>query len=68
MVGGKEISNIKFKKMGIIYFLAGCTICLALFFLGLFFWTQRNGQNEDLYTPSVRMLFDDELPIEEKNS
>lgn len=47
--------------MGIIYLLVGCTICLALVFLMLFFWTQKSGQNDDLYTPSVRMLFDNEI-------
>lgn len=53
--------------MSIIYFLIGCSMCLALVFLGAFFWAQRTGQNDDLYTPSVRMLFDDE-PDKEKES
>ncbi|MDO3627300.1 cbb3-type cytochrome oxidase assembly protein CcoS [Mucilaginibacter sp. BT774] len=46
--------------MSIIYFLIGCSVLLALVFLGAFFWAQRNGQHEDLYTPSVRILLDDE--------
>lgn len=46
--------------MSIIYFLIGCSVLLALIFLGAFFWAQRNGQHDDLYTPSMRILLDDE--------
>jgi len=46
--------------MTIIFFLIGCSILLALVFLGAFFWAQTSGQNDDLYTPSVRILLDDE--------
>jgi cbb3-type cytochrome oxidase maturation protein len=52
--------------MSIIYFLIGCSILLALVFLGAFFWAHRHGQHDDLYTPAVRILLDDE-PREEKN-
>ena len=45
--------------MSVIYFLIGCSVLLALIFLTAFFWAQRSGQNEDLYTPSVRILLDD---------
>ena len=45
--------------MSIIYFLIGCSVLLALVFLGAFFWAQHNGQNDDLYTPSMRILMDD---------
>jgi len=37
------------------------TVLLALFFLFLFFRNVKTGQYDDTYTPSVRMLFDDEL-------
>jgi len=47
--------------MNMIFFLIGCSILLALVFLGAFFWAMRSGQNDDTYTPSVRMLFDDEV-------
>lgn len=50
--------------MNIIYFLIGCSILLALIFLAAFFWASRTGQNDDTYTPSVRMLFDDEVPAD----
>lgn len=46
--------------MSIIYFLIGCSVMLALIFLGAFFWAQRHGQHDDLYTPSIRILLDDE--------
>lgn len=46
--------------MNIIYFLIGCSVLMALAFLIAFFWAQRSGQNDDLYTPSVRILLDDE--------
>lgn len=57
--------------MNIIYFLIACSVLLALFFLCAFFWSHNSGQNKDLYTPSVRILFDDELvedAEQEKNS
>lgn len=47
--------------MSAIFFLIGCSITLALIFLGAFFWANRSGQHEDTYTPAVRILFDDEL-------
>ncbi|AMR33545.1 cytochrome oxidase maturation protein [Mucilaginibacter sp. PAMC 26640] len=46
--------------MNILYFLIGCSVLLALLFLAAFFWAHRNGQNDDLYTTSMRMLLDEE--------
>jgi cbb3-type cytochrome oxidase maturation protein len=46
--------------MNILYFLIGCSVLLALVFLGAFLWAQKSGQNDDLYTPGMRMLLDDE--------
>ncbi|MBK0379598.1 cbb3-type cytochrome oxidase assembly protein CcoS [Mucilaginibacter segetis] len=53
--------------MSIIYFLIGSSVLLALVFLGAFFWAQRTGQNDDLYTPSMRILLEDEQPEEKKS-
>lgn len=50
--------------MSVIYFLIGASLFVALIFLVLFFKSVQNGQFDDTYTPSVRMLFDDE-PVEE---
>lgn len=51
--------------MNILYFLIGCSVLVALIFLGAFFWALKSGQHDDVYTPSIRILFDDEL-VEEK--
>ena len=38
----------------------GISILVAGSFLAAFLWSVKNGQFDDDYTPSVRMLFDDE--------
>lgn len=55
--------------MNILYFLIGCSVLVALVFLGAFFWALKSGQHDDVYTPSVRILFDDEVKTatDEKN-
>ena len=52
--------------MSMIYFLIGCSVTLALGFLCAFFWAQRDGQNDDLYTPSIRMLLDEDVDEKDK--
>ena len=46
--------------MSVIYVLILCSLFLALGFLVAYLWAARSGQFEDDYTPSVRMLFDNE--------
>lgn len=46
--------------------LIGISIVVAVFFLYAFIRAVKNGQYDDDYTPSVRMLFDDELIKEKK--
>ena len=46
--------------MTIIFLLIGISLLVALTFLGAFLWAVRSGQYEDDYTPSVRMLFEEE--------
>ncbi len=46
--------------MSVIIILIGCSLAVALLFLGAYIWAARTGQYDDDYTPSVRMLFDDE--------
>lgn len=53
--------------MSIIFFLIVVSLVVALGFLGAFLWATKNGQFEDDFTPSVRILFDD-LPTAEPNS
>jgi cbb3-type cytochrome oxidase maturation protein len=52
-----------FCTMGIIYLMLIVSLVIALFFLVSFFWATKNGQYDDDYSPSVRILFDDETEI-----
>ena len=45
--------------MTVIYVLIGLSLLLAGGFLYAFFWSVKSGQNDDLYTPGVRILFED---------
>ncbi len=56
---------INYNVMEIMYILIGCSVLLALVFLCAFFWANKSGQHDDTYTPSVRILFDDEITEEE---
>ncbi len=47
--------------MTIIYMLLAISVFVALIFFVLFLYSVKNGQYDDTYTPSVRMLFEDEL-------
>lgn len=46
--------------MGIIYVMLVVSLLIALFFLISFIWAVKSNQFEDDYSPSVRILFDDE--------
>ncbi|MFL1896224.1 cbb3-type cytochrome oxidase assembly protein CcoS [Aquimarina sp. 2-A2] len=57
--------------MGVIYVLLTISILVAIVFFIAFIISIKNGQYDDTYTPSVRMLFDDELiktPVEPSTS
>ncbi len=54
--------------MSVIYGLLAISVVVAIIFLIVFILSVRSGQYDDSYTPSVRMLFDDELVTEPKNS
>ena len=47
--------------MGVIYILLSISIVVAVIFFVAFIYAVKNGQYDDSYTPSVRMLFEDEL-------
>ncbi|WP_245776505.1 cbb3-type cytochrome oxidase assembly protein CcoS [Spirosoma endophyticum] len=53
--------------MSILFFMIGISLMMALGFLGAFIWSMRTGQQDDLYTPSLRMLLDDSPPDELPN-
>ncbi len=46
--------------MNILYLLIGVSLFAAIIFLCIFLWCVKSGQYDDNYTPSVRILFDDE--------
>jgi cbb3-type cytochrome oxidase maturation protein len=54
--------------MSALYILIGASLMVALGFLAAFLWAMRKGQYDDDYTPSVRMLFDDELKEQHKST
>jgi len=54
--------------MSVIYILISISITVAIVFLFAFFRAVKTGQYDDDYTPSVRMLFDDELKKNETNT
>lgn len=47
--------------MSVIYVLLTISIIIAVVFFVAFIISVRSGQYDDSYTPSVRMLFEDEL-------
>ena len=47
--------------MGMIYIMLIVSLIVALFFLISFFWATKTGHFDDDYTPSVRILFEDEI-------
>ncbi|QBZ98945.1 hypothetical protein GS03_02457 [Flavobacterium sangjuense] len=49
------------RGMSVIYLLISISIIVAIAFLYAFLRAVKTGQYDDDYTPSVRMLFDDEL-------
>lgn len=49
--------------MNVIFILIAVSLLVAIGFLITFIWTIRVGQYEDDYTPSVRILFDDEVNV-----
>lgn len=52
--------------MEIIFVLILISLIVAAGFLLAYLWATKSGQFDDDYTPSVRMLFDDEL-VENKS-
>lgn len=54
--------------MSVIYLLISVSIFVAICFFIAFIVAVKSGQYDDDYTPSVRMLFDDETKITSKNN
>jgi cbb3-type cytochrome oxidase maturation protein len=49
--------------MAIIVVLICVSIVVASLFLCAFIWSVKSGQYDDTYTPSVRMLFEDQQTV-----
>ena len=41
------------------YMMVGLSLLMAIGFLVAFIWSVRTGQQDDLITPSIRILFDE---------
>jgi len=54
--------------MNIFYLLISASLVAALIFLGLFIWAVKSGQFDDNYTPSIRILFDDDKPEQQSET
>jgi cbb3-type cytochrome oxidase maturation protein len=52
--------------MSVIYILLTISIIVAVIFFVAFIISVKKGQYDDSYTPSVRMLFEDELITDKK--
>ncbi|MEQ1588083.1 MAG: cbb3-type cytochrome oxidase assembly protein CcoS [Cyclobacteriaceae bacterium] len=54
--------------MLIIILLIAISLTIAILFLVAFIWSMKSGQFDDIYGPSVRMLFDDKKKKKEVSS
>lgn len=52
--------------MSIIYVLIPIAVIIVAIAIGVFFWAVKNNQFEDLERQGYNILFDDDLPPEEK--
>ena len=50
--------------MNSIYFLIPLAGLFLIVAIAAFFWAVRGGQFDDLDTPGMRVLFDDDLPLQ----
>ncbi|MBI5730443.1 MAG: cbb3-type cytochrome oxidase assembly protein CcoS [Ignavibacteriales bacterium] len=53
--------------MSVIVVLIGASLLVATGFLIAYLWAVKSGQYDDKYTPSVRILFDEEKKSEVRN-
>jgi len=62
-----RVISIPEFSVNVIFLLIAVSLLVAIGFLISFIWSIRSGQYDDDYTPSVRILFDDEVivPAEE---
>ena len=49
--------------MAVMFILLPLALCFAAAALGVFIWAALSGQYDDVHTPAVRVLHDDEPPV-----
>lgn len=54
--------------MSALFVLIGCSLLIAGSFLAAFIWSIKNGQYDDDYTPSIRILLDEEKNKNQKSN
>ena len=54
--------------MSVIFVLIGFSTFVALMFLAAYIWSVKSGQYDDNYTPSIRILFDNETKKDNSKS
>lgn len=54
--------------MSTLFILISFSLLIALGFLCAFIWSVKSGQYDDDYTPSVRMLFDDDATVKKDST
>ena len=54
--------------MSVLYIVLPLSLLLGALFLGAFIWSVRRGQLDDLETPALRMLADDEQAPKDPSS
>jgi cbb3-type cytochrome oxidase maturation protein len=54
--------------MEVLFVLIGLSLMVAIFFLVLFLRSVNEGQYDDMTTPSIRILFDDEAHLKKSKS
>ncbi|MBK7105302.1 MAG: cbb3-type cytochrome oxidase assembly protein CcoS [Ignavibacteriae bacterium] len=52
--------------MNVIFVLIAFSSFVAIMFLAAYIWSVKTGQYDDNYTPSIRILFDNEVSKNEK--
>jgi cbb3-type cytochrome oxidase maturation protein len=55
-------------QMSVLFILIATSLTVALGFLLAFLWAVRKGQYEDDYTPSVRILFEEEITSNDQST
>ncbi len=53
--------------MSVMFVLIIASLIVAVGFLFAFLWAVKSGQFDDKYTPSVRILFDDDKPVQQQS-